>query len=126
MPIGLAGVWSFCGVVSKENDAKGASRDVKGIIPDFDRIVWNGRTINILFDTNVATNESVKRARTALGKELTRRGAVTRFVNLSPDLGVNGVDDLLVTEGADYVLGLIETAQPARYRQQDQRRLYLV
>lgn len=113
LPIGLAGVWSFRGVVSKENNAKGARRDVKGIIPDFDRIVWKGRTVNILFDTNVATNESVKHARIALSKELRRRGAIVQLVDLHTDLGVNGVDDLLVTEGPDYVLGLIEGAHSA-------------
>lgn len=113
LPIGIAGVWSFRGVVGKEHDAKGSRRHVKGIIPDFDRIVWNGRTVNILFDTNVATNKSVKGARNALSKELTSRGAVTRFVNLPTDLGINGVDDLLATKGPDYVLRLIEAAQPS-------------
>lgn len=60
---------------------------------------------------NVATNNSVKAARNALSKELKRRGAVTRFVELPTELGVNGVDDLLATEGPDHLLGLIEAAQ---------------
>jgi hypothetical protein len=113
VPIGIAGVWSFRGVVGKEIDATGSRRYVKGIIPDFDRVLWKGRTVNILFDTNVATNTSVKAARTALSKELTRRGAVTRFVNLPTDLGINGVDDLLAIKGPDYVLDLIAAAQPS-------------
>jgi hypothetical protein len=113
LPIGIAGVWSFRGVVGKGNDANGSRRDVKGIIPDFDRIVWEGRIVHILFDTNVATNNSVKAARNTLSKELTSRGAITRFVNLPTDLGINGVDDLLATEGPDHVLELIEAAQPA-------------
>jgi hypothetical protein len=111
LPIGIPGVWSFRGVVGKENDAKGARCDVKGIIPDFERIAWKGRTVNILFDTNVTTNDLVRAARNALSKELTSRGAVTRFVNLPTESGVNGVDDLLAIEGPDYVLRLIESAQ---------------
>jgi hypothetical protein len=111
LPIGIAGVWSFRSVVGKENDAKGSRRDVKGIIPDFDRIVWKGRTVKIVFDTNVATNKSVKAARAVLSKELLHRGAVAYFVDLPTDLGVNGVDDLLAAKGPDYVLGLIEAAQ---------------
>jgi hypothetical protein len=111
LPIAIAGVWSFRGVVGKANDAKGARRDVKGTIPDFDRIVWKRRTVNILFDANVATNNSVKAARNALSKELTRRGAVPRFVELPTESGVNGIDDLLAIEGPDYAVGLIEAAQ---------------
>jgi hypothetical protein len=120
LPIGIPGVWSFRSVVGKANDAKGSRRDVKGIIPDFDRIAWKGRTVKILFDTNVATNKSVKAARNVLSKELTSRGAVTRFVNLPMDLGVNGVDDLLAIKGPHYVLGLIEAASPAE--QKDERK----
>src|ERR1043165_6716724 len=115
-PIGIPGVLSFRGVIGKANDAKGSRRDVKGIIPDFDRIVWIGRTVNILYDTNVETNTSVKAARTALSKELSRRGAITRFVNLPTDSGVNGVDDLLAIKGPDYVLDLIAEAQPSEQK----------
>ena len=99
LPIGIAGVWSFRGVVGKDNDAKGARCDVKGVIPDFERIAWRGRTVKILFDTNVATNKLVKAARSRLRKELVARGAMVRFVDLPADSGVNGVDDLLASEG---------------------------
>src|ERR1051325_648139 len=73
LPIGIAGVWAFRGVVGKDNDAKGARCDVKGTIPDFEHIAWRGRTVKILFDTNVATNKLVKAARTRLRKELIDR-----------------------------------------------------
>src|SRR6185369_3074407 len=73
LPIAIAGVWSFRGVVGKDNDAKGARRDVKGIIPDFNRIQWAGRNVGILFDSNVHTNESVRAARDNLSRELKRR-----------------------------------------------------
>lgn len=108
LPIGLAGVWNWRGVVGKAADQRGARRDVKGVIPDLDRIVWKNRTVHIIFDANVASNDSVKAARCALSKELTRRGAKVRLIDLPVIEGINGVDELLATEGPDYVLDLIE------------------
>lgn len=112
LSIGLAGVWCWKSTVGKTTDEKGASRNVKGVIADFDRIVWQDRTALIIFDTNVATNESVRAARSHLAKELKRRGALVHFVDLPQTEGVNGVDDLLGLKGADYVLALIESAKP--------------
>jgi hypothetical protein len=112
LPVGLSGVWGWRGVISKETDEKGARRDVKGVISDFDLISWKGRTVFIIFDTNVATNESVKAARLHLAKEAKRRGAIAHFVELPQTERVNGVDDLLGLKGADYVLALIESSKP--------------
>src|SRR6185503_7612550 len=56
LPIGLAGVWNWKGVVGKTVDARGARQDVKGVIADFDRIVWERHIVYIIFDANVATN----------------------------------------------------------------------
>lgn len=112
VPIGLSGVWCWKGKIGKTQDDKGASRDVKGVISDFERIAWKGRTAFIIFDANVATNESVRAARSHLAKELKRRGAVVHFVDLPQLEGVNGVDDLLGLKGADYVLALIESSKP--------------
>ena len=111
LPIGIAGVWSFRGVVGKANDAKGARRDVKGIIPDFDRIQWAGRSVGIIFDSNVHANESVSAARDALRRELKRRKAKVYYVNLPANVGLNGVDDFLASDsyGPDYVLGLLRS-----------------
>lgn len=110
LPVGLAGVWSFRGVVGKANDANGARRDVKGIIPDFDRIKWDGRIVGIIFDSNVHTNESVRAARGCLYGELKRRKAKVYCLDL-PDVGLNGVDDFLASDsyGPDYVLGLMRS-----------------
>ncbi len=83
------------------------------MIADFDRIAWQGRTVQIIFDANVATNDSVRAARRELAKELARRGAQERFVSLPELPGVNGVDDLLVLKGADFVSSLISNSQRA-------------
>jgi hypothetical protein len=112
LPVGLAGVWCWRGVVGKTQDEKGARRDVKGVISDFDLITWKGRIVFIIYDTNVATNEKVRAARRELAKELKRRGSIVHFVDLPQMEGVNGVDDLLGLKGAEYVLALIESSQP--------------
>lgn len=111
LPVGLAGVWCWRGKVGKTEGEKGQRQDVKGVIPDLSHIDWKGRTVLIVFDTNVRTNESVDAARKGLTKELERRGATVRLVDLPETQGVNGVDDLLALKGADYVLGLIDASK---------------
>jgi hypothetical protein len=45
------------------------------------RIPWEGREVLIAFDSDAATNSAVQLARTALAKELRRRGAArVRYV----------------------------------------------
>ncbi|MCG3159717.1 MAG: hypothetical protein JMDDDDMK_00732 [Acidobacteria bacterium] len=121
--IGLSGVWNWRGTVGKTTDEQGKRRDVKGVIPDFDRITWEGRRVLILFDANAATKDQVRNARSALIKELGRRGARVSFVDLPADIpNVNGVDDLLAIKGADFVADLLaqakEAKKPAQKRQQ--------
>lgn len=112
LPVGLAGVWCWKGTIGKTHDDQGARRNIKGVISDFNHIVWDKRTVFIVFDANVATNNSVRAARHHLAKELKRRGAIVHFVDLPQIKGVNGVDDLLTLKGVDYVLALIESSKP--------------
>ena len=109
--IGIPGVWNWRGTIGKENDVNGVRRDVKGPISDLSRINWDRRTVYIIFDTNVATNPSVRAARRGLAKELARRGARARLVDLPQEEGANGVDDLLALNGPEFVLSLIENAK---------------
>lgn len=109
-PIGLAGVWNWRGVVGRTADGRGERREVKGVITDFDRIVWRGRAVYIVFDSDVATNEKVRAARYGLTKELNRRGATVRLVDLPISDSINGVDDLMAARGPDFVLGLMAAA----------------
>jgi hypothetical protein len=111
LPIGLSGVWNWRGTVGKTFNATGQRQDVKGVIPDFDLIEWKGRIVYLVFDTNVKINESVQAARRELSKELDRRGALVRFVDLPEMAGVNGVDDLRALKVADYVSALIDGAK---------------
>lgn len=108
--VALPGVWNWRGTVGKTTDEKGR-RDVKGVIPDFDRVAWRGRVVYIVFDSNVATNDSVRAARRELSKELRRRGAKVYLVDLPQIEGVNGVDDLLALKGPEFVASLIAEAE---------------
>jgi hypothetical protein len=113
LPVGLSGVWNWRGKIGKGENERGQKRDIKGVIPDFGLIEWKGRTVYLIFDANVKTNDSVQAARLGLAKELIRRGAVVRLVDLPEINGDNGVDDLLALKGADYVFALLDTATPA-------------
>ncbi len=111
LPVGIAGVWCWRGTVGQVRDEKGASRNVKDVISDFEQIAWKGRTAFIAFDKDVLANDSVRAARNELAKEVTRRGAIVRFVDLPQIESVNGVDDLLGLRGPDYVLALFDSAK---------------
>lgn len=96
--IGLSGVWNWRAVIEKVRDAGGhVIGEIKGAVPDFDKIIWNGRTVWLLFDANVHTNESVRAARKGLTRELQQRNAVVEWLDLPADCpsAINGVDDFL-------------------------------
>lgn len=110
LPIGLAGVWSWRGVIGKEVGPDGKRRDQRGPIPDFSRIAWEGRTVYILFDSNI-TQEDVAIARLALAKELRSRGARVMLIDLPAESEVNGVDDYLGKHGSDPLKDLFRQAR---------------
>ncbi|MBI4752136.1 MAG: DUF3854 domain-containing protein [Acidobacteria bacterium] len=112
LPIGLTGVWNWRGKVGKEPTPDGGTTPVKGPIPALDRIPWDNRQVFIIFDSNLKTNESVRAARTGLTKELARRGALVKWVDLPELAGVNGVDDLLAHPdgGPNLLESLIQSA----------------
>ena len=66
LTVGLSGVWNFRGRIGKTTMPGGERRDVKGLIPDFDRIAFEDRRVTILFDANADSNDSVNRARQTL------------------------------------------------------------
>lgn len=109
--IALSGVWNWRGTIGKVHDERGTRRDEKGPISDFGRVNWQGRTSYIVFDSNAATNDSVRAARRGLASELKRRGAAVRLVDIPKDEGVNGVDDLLAIKGPEFVSRLMSEAR---------------
>jgi hypothetical protein len=60
IPVAIAGVWNWRGKVGKANGTRGERIDLKGPIADLDRIPWKDRTVFVVFDTNVHTNDRVK------------------------------------------------------------------
>lgn len=98
--VGLVGVWGFRG-----KDEQGQP----GPIRDFDLVKLHDRIVTLCPDSDVATNEKVQGAFSALALEIHKRGARAVYqVTLPPDhIGEkNGLDDFLHTEGVDAFLDL--------------------
>jgi uncharacterized protein (DUF927 family) len=111
--IGLPGVWNWRGTVGKTTNGKGARISIKGAIPDFGLFEWVGREAEIIFDADAKGNESVCAARSALAKELIKRGAKARILEM-PDLtetNCKGIDDLLGKQGAEFVADWLNQAR---------------
>ena len=108
----ISGVWNWKGTIGKTTDATGARVDEKGVISDFDRIMWTRREVVIIFDSDCATNEKVNAARRGLMAELRRRGARVVAIDLPAldDRDKTGFDDLLALRGPEQALGLIQQA----------------
>jgi len=66
-------------------------------IPDLDLIVWKGRTVYIVFDSDLATKPAVREAEFKLARELRDRGAQVYAVRLpgGPNGEKAGLDDYL-------------------------------
>jgi hypothetical protein len=109
LPIGLSGVWNFRGKIGTISDATGKPRDVKGNIPDFDRILWRGRTVYIAFDSDACHKPGVMAARFTLMRALRGKGANVGIIEWSEADG-KGPDDFLVNKGAAAFLELFDAA----------------
>jgi hypothetical protein len=109
---GLGGVWNWRGTIGKESNENGDRVDVKGVIPDFSLIRFDGRDVVIAFDADAESNDSVRAARDGLTGELRARGASVRWFRwpLDRPACAKGIDDLLSAIGPDRVLKLIDEA----------------
>ena len=72
-----------------------------GMLPELEQIKWRGRNVFIVFDSDVVTKDSVKRALKDLSTVLTEKGANVRVTTLPCDLDgtKNGADDFIVKYG---------------------------
>lgn len=88
VPININGVWGFRGT----NTAGG-----KLVLPDVDEIAWNGRSVVLAFDSDVARNSKVAAALQRLATLLVARGVANVQMLLLPQIGDEkvGVDDFL-------------------------------
>jgi hypothetical protein len=92
--IAVPGVWSW-----RTRDA----RDQSVAIQDLEHINWSGRTVFVVYDSDVATNPKVRLAEYALAKELQRRGATVKAIRLPGGSGTEkvGLDDYLLTHSVE-------------------------
>jgi hypothetical protein len=121
LPLAVPGVWSWKGTVGKERGPRGERLDVKGVIPDFDRVAWTGRKVIIAFDSDVRTNDKVRAARLELARHLIHeRGAEVHFIEIPETAGdgKTGIDDLLASAGPEKVLKLVQRAKRANVREE--------
>jgi P4 family phage/plasmid primase-like protien len=109
---GLSGVWNWKGTIGKSTDENGRRVDVKGPIPDLQRVCWDDRRVLIIYDADLGENDSVRAARYLLSKELRSRAAVVSWFDWPADrpLPAKGIDDLLAAIGQEPVLRMIEAA----------------
>ena len=93
--IGIGGVWNW---------------QVKGKpIADLDGVVWRGRKVRVVFDSDVAHNQQVRSAMRALVRELEDRGASVGVTFLPEDeKGKVGLDDYIVRHGVEATKALGE------------------
>jgi predicted P-loop ATPase len=118
LPIAVSGVWNWRGTVGIATNSKGERIPEKGVLPDFSRIAWRGRKVTVVFDANIASNDSIRAARRELARELTLRGAEVWLADLPAAAGVNGIDDFLALAGLAKALDVLRRA--VRYEWRDE------
>jgi predicted P-loop ATPase len=106
VPVSVEGVYSYRGTIGKTIGPKGDRRDVKGMIPDIERIAWKGRKVIIAYDADADQNPKVRGARWQLRTALIERGATVGVLEWPIEDG-KGIDDWLARIGPDHVLSEI-------------------
>jgi putative DNA primase/helicase len=109
LPLAISGVWNWRGTIGKTEGPDGEWREVKGPVPDWDRIELPNRQTVIVFDADIHTNSKVRQARDGLARMLAKRGADVRFVDLPADAGIKGIDDLIGAWGPEKVKELFRS-----------------
>ena len=99
--IGLGGVWNF---TSKKTGEM--------LLDELEVIDWKGRSVLIIFDSDVLTNKGVKQAETRLAKLLEARGAFVSLYRFPLESDEKmGVDDFIVAHGIEAFRAGIANAQ---------------
>jgi hypothetical protein len=112
LPMAIGGCWGWRRKTGKRVLPDGGTEPETGPSPDFDMIVWQGRSAILAFDSNALTNSKIQQARRALTKELSRRGARVLIAEVPAIEGVNGPDDLIAVFGDDAMLRVLDSARP--------------
>lgn len=104
--IALGGVWNFC------SRKKGVQ-----LLPIFDELKLEGRTVYIVYDSDSVSNPLVIQAENELCKQITQKKCAPHVVRL-PNVGDNkktGLDDFLLSERAEEFDELLLNSQPYEF-----------
>ncbi|MFO0836895.1 MAG: phage/plasmid primase, P4 family [Phycisphaerae bacterium] len=107
--LGLVGVWGFA--EKRGRRRTGSATGPRELLPDLNRVQWNGRRVYVLFDSDGVDKPDVRMAEREVSRLLRGRGADVRIIRL-PKLadGKTGLDDFLVAKGADALRELLSAA----------------
>jgi hypothetical protein len=113
--LGLVGVWGW--LKKRPRDAYGKAAGPFEVLDELAGIPWDGRPVTLVFDSDAADRPNVALAERHLAEALDARGAVVRVAPLpaGPGGAKAGLDDYLVTHGADALRQLLAQAtEPER------------
>jgi predicted P-loop ATPase len=119
IPVGVSGVYNWRGTIGKTAGPDGERLDVKGPIPDLERIAWKDRRVIIAYDADADEKDLVRFARAELARHLRTQGAVVGFLAWNMNQG-KGIDDHLAVAGPDAVLDELARVPFTGLRWQDE------
>jgi hypothetical protein len=113
LAVATGGCWGWRGKIGIEPAADGSREEIRGALPDLDRIDWGGgREAVICFDANCKTNLKAQSARRSLTEELLARCASVKIAVVPQQEGVNGPDDLIAICGDGAAWAVLDSAEP--------------
>lgn len=108
--IAMGGCWGWRATIGKVINPNGESVPEKGPTPGLEYAA-NGRKTFVLLDANVATNEKVRTARSALIQQLRKQSADPVALDLPAVPSVNGPDDFIALCGDEAMALVFERPQ---------------
>ncbi len=111
--IGLSGVWNW-GVKRPKDPATGRGTGPRKLIDDLQQIRWRGRTVTIVFDSDLSDKPEIAWARWHLAEVLVEQGAEVRVIDLpaGSDGTKCGLDDFLIANTPAAFQLLLDMARP--------------
>lgn len=105
LTVGLSGVWSWLTITEGEEGKR--QRGV--LLPELQRISWNGRRVYLIWDSDAIDKPDVLKAGERLRATLSKRGAQVYLVPLpgTPEKKY-GADDFLVEFGPVQLMGILD------------------
>ena len=99
--IGLGGVYNWS-----------SAKDKQELLPALEAFKWEGRVVNLCFDSDIMVNPMVKLAASRLAYTLAQRGALVVWTELPPADGgkKQGMDDLAYAQGPQALMDLLSKA----------------